>query len=93
VRSIVAGLDKEAWHAPVVASGWTVAGMVEHLGNVERHWFLEAVAGFQVDLRWDEGRRSTIHRRPLPAIARRPPCSAATASSATGPTSYSSASA
>jgi Protein of unknown function (DUF664) len=55
-RSIVAGLNEEAWHTPVVASGWTVAGMVEHLGNVERHWFLEVVAGSEVDLAWDEGR-------------------------------------
>jgi uncharacterized damage-inducible protein DinB len=55
-RSIVAGLDEDAWHKPVVASGWTIAGMVEHLGNVERHWFLEVVAGAQVDLAWDEGR-------------------------------------
>jgi len=54
--SIVGGLDEEAWHTPVVPSGWTVAGMVEHLGNVERHWFLEVVAGSYVDLPWDEGR-------------------------------------
>lgn len=56
VRSIVAGLTEAAWHTPVVASGWTVAGMVEHLGGVERHWFAEVVAGQQVDLPWDEGR-------------------------------------
>lgn len=56
VRSIVAGLDEEAWHTPVVKSGWTVAGIVEHLGNAERHWFLEVVAGSDVALPWDEGR-------------------------------------
>jgi hypothetical protein len=56
VRSIVDGLDEAYWHAPVVASGWTVAGMVEHLGNVERHWFLEVIAGSPADLAWDEGR-------------------------------------
>jgi hypothetical protein len=56
VRSIVDGLNEEAWHTPVVASGWTVAGMVEHLGNAERHWFLEVVTGSQVDLPWDKGR-------------------------------------
>src|SRR5579862_1093979 len=44
VRSIVGGLSEEAWHTPVVPSGWTVAGMVEHLGNAERHWFQEVVA-------------------------------------------------
>jgi hypothetical protein len=56
VRSIVDGLAEEAWHTPVVKSGWTVAGIVEHLGNAERHWFLEVVAGSQVDLPWDVGR-------------------------------------
>ena len=56
VRSIVAGLNEDAWHTPVVASGWTVAGMVEHLGGVERHWFQDVVAGSPVELPWDEGR-------------------------------------
>jgi Protein of unknown function (DUF664) len=35
VRSIVEGLEEDAWHTPVVASGWTVAGLVEHLGARE----------------------------------------------------------
>jgi hypothetical protein len=56
VRSIVEGLNEDGWHTPVVPSGWTVAGMIEHLGNMERHWFLEVIAGSQVDLPWDEGR-------------------------------------
>ena len=56
VRSIVEGLGEDAWHTPVVASGWTVAGMVEHLGSAERHWFQEVVAGSPVELAWDEGR-------------------------------------
>jgi hypothetical protein len=56
VRSIVEGLNEDAWHTPVVASGWTVAGLVEHLGNAERHWFQQVVAGSHVDLPWDEGR-------------------------------------
>jgi hypothetical protein len=33
VLSIVAGLDQEAWHRSVVPSGWTPAGLVEHLGD------------------------------------------------------------
>ena len=56
VRSIVDGLSEDAWHTPVVASGWTVAGVVEHLGGAERHWFQEVVAGLQEDHPWDEGR-------------------------------------
>lgn len=39
VLSIVAGLDERAWQRPVVPSGWTPAGLVEHLGGAERHWF------------------------------------------------------
>ena len=33
VLSIVEGLDEEAWHRSVVPSGWTPAGLVEHLGG------------------------------------------------------------
>jgi hypothetical protein len=39
VPSVVAGLDEQAWHRPVVPSGWTPAGLVEHLGGAEWHWF------------------------------------------------------
>jgi uncharacterized damage-inducible protein DinB len=56
VLSIVEGLDKEAWHKPVVPSGWTPAGLVQHLGDAERHWFQYVVTGSEVDLPWDEGR-------------------------------------
>lgn len=56
VRSIVEGLNEDAWHTPVVASGWTVAGLVEHLGGAERHWFQQVVGGLEEDLPWDEGR-------------------------------------
>ena len=45
VLSIVAGLDEEAWHRPVVPSGWTPAGLVEHLGGAEWHWFQGVVTG------------------------------------------------
>ena len=55
VRSVVEGLAGEAWHTPVAPSRWTVAGMVEHLGNAERHWFQEVAAGVYPDLPWDEG--------------------------------------
>jgi uncharacterized damage-inducible protein DinB len=56
VLSIVAGLDEEAWHRSVVPSGWTPAGLVEHLGDAERHWFQRVVAGSGAALPWDEGR-------------------------------------
>jgi hypothetical protein len=38
VRGIVDGLSEEQWHTSVVPSGWTPAGMVAHLGGMERHW-------------------------------------------------------
>jgi hypothetical protein len=45
VLAIVAGLDEEAWHRSVVPSGWTPAGLVEHLGGAEWHWFQGVVCG------------------------------------------------
>jgi hypothetical protein len=45
VLAIVAGLDEEAWHRSVVPSGWTPAGLVEHLGGAEWHWFQGVVTG------------------------------------------------
>jgi hypothetical protein len=44
VLGIVEGLDEEAWHRSVVPSGWTPAGLVEHLSGAELHWFQEVVA-------------------------------------------------
>ena len=32
VLAIVEGLDEEAWHRSVVPTGWTPAGLLEHLG-------------------------------------------------------------
>ncbi len=45
VLAIVAGLDEEAWHRSIVPSGWTPAGLVDHLGGAEWHWFQGVVAG------------------------------------------------
>jgi hypothetical protein len=39
-----------------VPSGWTPAGMVQHLGDAERHWFQRVVTGTETELPWDEGR-------------------------------------
>jgi uncharacterized damage-inducible protein DinB len=54
-RAIVGGLSEELWHKPVVPSGWTVAGMICHLGNAERHWFQGVIADTDSDQPWDEG--------------------------------------
>ena len=56
VLSIVAGLDEEAWQRPAAPSGWTPAGLVQHLGDAERHWFQGVVAGSNTELPWDQGR-------------------------------------
>jgi Protein of unknown function (DUF664) len=56
VLSIVAGLDEAAWQRSVVPSGWTPAGLVEHLGGAEWHWFQGVVAGVRVEVPADDDR-------------------------------------
>ena len=53
VLAIVEGLGEEAWHRSVVPTGWTPAGMLEHLGGAEWHWFQGVVAGKQPELPGD----------------------------------------
>jgi uncharacterized damage-inducible protein DinB len=50
VLAIAEGLSEEAWHQSVVPTGWTLAGMLEHLGGAEWHWFQGVVAGKQPEL-------------------------------------------
>ncbi|MEO3756340.1 DinB family protein [Streptomyces sp. B6B3] len=46
VLGIVEGLDEEALHRPVLPSGWTFLGLINHLAlDVERFWFRAVVAG------------------------------------------------
>ena len=45
VLKIVEGLPAEAWQTQVVPSGWTVAGMLWHLGGVEHHWLQHVTTG------------------------------------------------
>jgi hypothetical protein len=56
VLSIMAGLDGGMWQRSVVPSGWTPAGMAEHLAGAERHWFQGVAAGSYTELPWDTGR-------------------------------------
>ena len=53
VLAIVEGLGEEAWQRSVVRTGWTPAGMLEHLGGAEWHWFQGVVAGRHPDLPGD----------------------------------------
>jgi hypothetical protein len=50
VLAIVDNLDEAAWHRSIVPSGWRPAGMVEHLGGAEWHWFQGVVAGTEPEL-------------------------------------------
>ncbi len=45
VLAIVDGLGEDVMHRRVLPSGWTIAGMIEHLGDAERVWFETVVAG------------------------------------------------
>jgi uncharacterized damage-inducible protein DinB len=52
--AIIAGLDAERLATPVLPSGWTPLGMIEHLGHAERHWFQEVALGSAVPLPWPD---------------------------------------
>ena len=56
VLRIVEGLAEEAWQTPVLPSGWTMAGMLWHLGGVEHHWLQDVITGvMQEPLPGEEG--------------------------------------
>ena len=48
VRRKATGLDAEALQRPVVPSGWTVLGLVEHLAHMERRWVVWGFLGENV---------------------------------------------
>jgi uncharacterized damage-inducible protein DinB len=54
VLAIVAGLDDENLRTPVLPSGWTALGLIEHLGHAERHWFQRVATGSTAALPWPE---------------------------------------
>jgi uncharacterized damage-inducible protein DinB len=55
VLQAVAGLPDEALRRPVLPSGWTCLGLIQHLAlDVERFWFRAVVAGEVVDLCADD---------------------------------------
>ena len=53
VLAVLEGLDEADWHRPVVPTGWTPAGMLEHLGGAEWHWFQGVVAGKEPEMQGD----------------------------------------
>jgi hypothetical protein len=53
VLAIVEGLDEADWHRSVLPTGWTPAGMLEHLGGAEWHWFQGVALGVEPELPGD----------------------------------------
>ncbi len=49
VLSIVDGLTDHQMRRAIAPSGWTPAGMIEHLGDAERVWFQSIVGGEDAD--------------------------------------------
>jgi uncharacterized damage-inducible protein DinB len=50
VLGILENLPEEAMRRPVLPTGWTCAGLVQHLAlDVERFWFRQVMAGEQVE--------------------------------------------
>jgi uncharacterized damage-inducible protein DinB len=45
ILAIVDGLDDGDLRRPVVPSGWTPLGLIEHLADAERFWFGQVIAG------------------------------------------------
>ncbi len=56
VLEAVEGLPDEALRRPVLPSGWTCLGLVQHLTlDVERFWFRAVLAGERVELHSGDG--------------------------------------
>ena len=54
VLAVLDGLDDHAMLTPVLPSGWSAAGLVEHLGHAERHWFQEVLLGSAAPLPFED---------------------------------------
>jgi hypothetical protein len=55
VLAIVEGLEDQGLRTPVLPSGWTPLGLIEHLGHAERHWFQRVATGSAPALPWPAG--------------------------------------
>lgn len=73
VLKTVAGLPEEYWHRPVVPSGWTVAGMLWHLGGVEAHWLQHVTTGVIEESPQGEGDEDEGEYDPYAAFTRERP--------------------
>jgi uncharacterized damage-inducible protein DinB len=50
VMAIVDGLGEPQLIQPVMPSGWTALGLIEHLAFAERHWFQQVATGTALPL-------------------------------------------
>ena len=51
--AVCEGLSEEELRRPMVRSGTSLLGMIQHLAYVERGWFRETIAGERVDYPFD----------------------------------------
>jgi hypothetical protein len=63
VLLIVDGLDYAAFRSAPLPSGWTVLGLIEHLGHAERHWFQEVAIATVDEPPWPPGYDATLDER------------------------------
>lgn len=71
VLGIVAGLGADALRRPVLPSGWSPAGLVNHLAlDVERFWFRAVVAGEAGLTGYDDAWQLAPDADPLAIVAR-----------------------
>lgn len=64
VAAIIDGLDEAAWHTAVLPSGWTVAGLIQHLGDMEGHWAY-VIDGQDPAPAYDDGRPADDQAAPF----------------------------
>jgi hypothetical protein len=68
VVAIIDGLDEAALHTAVLPSGWTPIGLIEHLGDAERHWFQDVLTGSCSPPPWGDDGLSFVTPRPAAVV-------------------------
>lgn len=62
--AVLEGLSDDHLRTPVLPSGWTLLGMLQHLGFAERYWFQTLFCGHAAPLQWDEDEHTMTTRLP-----------------------------
>lgn len=55
VLAIVDGLDEAQLRTPVLPSGWTPLGLIQHLASAEAAWFQRVASGNEPVAEWADG--------------------------------------